>query len=222
MPEKQRILGRTVKEPFSIQRNFDHYTTPNFLSPKRMSSYGHQYALAMNTNCSTFLNIGSANWILSSLLKQQNKFVIDLDIDLSINPNVLGSLPKLPFPNNSFEVVMCFQVLEHLPFIMLEDCLKELCRISSKFITLSLPDQTSSYYEKIKKLIYFLVHNPRKWYRFNKKQIDPEHFWEIGINGISYSKIETIITDLNIIANTHFRNELFNYHHFFLLEKQDI
>ena len=222
IPLQQGVLGRTGKKPFSLQRNHAHYTTPSYLSPRRMSSYGHQYALAMSTKCSTFLNIGSANWILSTLLTQQKKFVIDLDIDLATNPHILGSLPYLPFLDNSIEAVLCFQVLEHLPFIIFIDCIKELSRIAKKSIIISLPDRTLLKADKVKRLIYLLVHNPRKWYRYNKVNIDPEHFWEIGINGVSDSVILNIIAGLEINVVSHYRNELFDYHHFFLLEKQDL
>ena len=221
MLQKREALNRSEEKPFGLQRNHNYYISSKYLSPKRMSSYGLQYRLAINTNCSTFLNIGSANWILTTFLTQQGKYVVELDIDNATNPSVLGLLPYLPFEDSSFEVVMCFQVLEHLPFNLLANCMNELRRITSHYIIISLPDQTLTIYEKIKRFIYILIHNPKNLYLFNKKFIDQEHFWELGINGVSFDNIKKISEDLKINITSHFRNNLFDYHHFILLEKMN-
>jgi len=73
---------RTEKKPFEIQKKSIEYYQPKYLKPNRMSSYGYQLKLAMDTNGSTFLNIGSGNEILSFILKKNNKYIIDLDIDI--------------------------------------------------------------------------------------------------------------------------------------------
>ncbi len=219
MSKRRKVLGRSEKQPHRLQRNSDYYLTPKYLSPERMSSYGHQYNLAMNTGCSSFLNVGSANWILHSLLFKQGKFVSDLDIDLSTTPDVIGSIVNLPLKDFSFEVVMCYQVLEHLPFFTFEQSLRELRRVSSKFIIISLPDRSLSRFEKAKRFLYILVRNPRNLHLLRKKIIDPEHFWEIGRNGVTLDRVLNVFLDLNIKILSHFRNRHFDYHHFFLLEK---
>ncbi len=56
------------------------------------------------------------------------------DIDFSLN---LEEVP-FPFDSNSFETVICFDVLEHLENI--HAVFDDLCRISSKSIVISLPN----------------------------------------------------------------------------------
>jgi len=37
-----------------------------------------------------------------------------LDIDKRLNPDFVGSVLELPFVDKSFEVIACYEVLEHL------------------------------------------------------------------------------------------------------------
>ena len=39
-----------------------------------------------------------------------------LDISEGLQPDYVGSVTSMPFDDNSFELVICAQVLEHLPF----------------------------------------------------------------------------------------------------------
>ncbi len=48
-----------------------------------------------------------------------------------------GSVDQLPFHGGSFDLVICTEVLEHLPQPM--QALDELCRVSRRFVLLSVP-----------------------------------------------------------------------------------
>ena len=50
-----------------------------------------------------------------------------------------GDIYRLPFKDNSFEVVMCTEVLEHLEEP--ERALKELIRVSKKYLVVSVPNE---------------------------------------------------------------------------------
>ena len=56
----------------------------------------------------------------------------------------LGDISSLPFNDNQFDCVSCLEVIEHLPVPIYETALKELCRISKKYVIISVP-----YAEKI-------------------------------------------------------------------------
>ena len=50
-----------------------------------------------------------------------------------------GSIYKLPYQNNSFDLVLCTEVLEHLQNP--EQALKELVRVSKKYLVISVPNE---------------------------------------------------------------------------------
>jgi len=54
---------------------------------------------------------------------------------------VAGSIVDLPFPDRSFDVVGCFEVLEHLPDDLPRRALSELARVSRRAVVLSVPHE---------------------------------------------------------------------------------
>ncbi|MGH2617700.1 MAG: class I SAM-dependent methyltransferase [Thermomicrobiales bacterium] len=54
---------------------------------------------------------------------------------------VAGSVVALPFPDQSFDVVGCFEVLEHLPGDLPRQALSELARVARQGVVLSVPHE---------------------------------------------------------------------------------
>ena len=54
---------------------------------------------------------------------------------------VVGSVVELPFPDRSFDVVGCFEVLEHLPGDLPRRALSELARVARQAVVLSVPHE---------------------------------------------------------------------------------
>ena len=54
---------------------------------------------------------------------------------------VVGSIVDLPFPDRSFDVVGCFEVLEHLPGDLPRRALSELARVARRAVVLSVPHE---------------------------------------------------------------------------------
>jgi 2-polyprenyl-3-methyl-5-hydroxy-6-metoxy-1,4-benzoquinol methylase len=52
---------------------------------------------------------------------------------------VQGSVYELPYEDNSFDLVLCTEVLEHLDNP--KDALKELARVSKKYLVISVPNE---------------------------------------------------------------------------------
>ena len=50
-----------------------------------------------------------------------------------------GSIYKLPYKDNAFDLVLCTEVLEHLD--KPQDALKELVRVSKKYLVISVPNE---------------------------------------------------------------------------------
>jgi SAM-dependent methyltransferase len=54
---------------------------------------------------------------------------------------VTGSIADLPFPDRSFDVVGCFEVLEHLPDELPRQALYELARVARHAVVVSVPHE---------------------------------------------------------------------------------
>jgi len=69
---------------------------------------------------------------------------VALEIAASTNPEarfVAGSVADLPFPSRSFDIVGCFEVLEHLPGDLPRQALAELARVARQAVVLSVPHE---------------------------------------------------------------------------------
>lgn len=51
------------------------------------------------------------------------------------------SIEKLPFPSEGFDMVTCFEVLEHLPYNVFSRSVSEIERVSRKYIAVSVPNR---------------------------------------------------------------------------------
>ena len=69
---------------------------------------------------------------VARILRDANVQVTTLDIQADLKPDVLGSVERIPLPDHSFDISICCQVLEHLPFDQFETCLKELHRVARR------------------------------------------------------------------------------------------
>lgn len=61
------------------------------------------------------LDIGCGTKPYYPLFKKYAKKYIGLDMVKEKTVDVIGSIDKIPFPDNSFDVCLCTQVLEHVP-----------------------------------------------------------------------------------------------------------
>jgi len=61
-------------------------------------------------------------------------------IEASLVPNLvtLGDIKQIPYPDNSFDLVICIDVLEHLNLEEIPIAIKELIRVSNKYILCSI------------------------------------------------------------------------------------
>jgi len=186
---------------------------------ERWVSYWHQIDEVMKLKTGEVLEIGPGNNFVTDYLRNLGIKVKTLDIKEENKPDVIASVLAIPFSDNSFDSVLCAEVLEHLPFDNFTKALEELKRVAKKNIIISLPHWGWLFYAKLKlpliseKKIYF------KLSLFNKHTPGGEHFWEIGKNGITINKIKNIIKENNLKIKKEFLDPDSPYHHFLILEK---
>lgn len=185
---------------------------------ERWVSYWHQIDEIAKLNPIEVLEIGPGNNFVTNYLRNLEINVKTLDIKEENKPDVVGSVLALPFADNSFDTVLCAEVLEHLPFENFSNALAELKRVARKSIVLSLPHWGWLFYLKIKlpllgeKKIYF------KFSGIAEHKLG-EHCWEIGKKGFAAKKIKNMIIETDLKIKKEFLDPDSPYHHFFILEK---
>ena len=103
-------------------------------------------------NSSNILDVGCGegivtNYLTNKLSIKENRIAgLDIESNLlriakSINPRVQfyrGSVYELPFQDNSFDLVLALEILEHLEFP--ERAIRELNRVSNNWVIISVPN----------------------------------------------------------------------------------
>ncbi|MCW3995865.1 MAG: class I SAM-dependent methyltransferase [Candidatus Bathyarchaeota archaeon] len=184
-------------------------------------SYWHQILETFKTNKNSVLEVGIGNKFVSNYLNRFGFEVITVDILKGFKPLINSSILNLPFEKNSFDVVLCCEVLEHLPFKNLKNALLELNRVVTTKAIISLPDVTP--------YISINVHCPLGGIQkimglpnvFQREQIfDGQHHWEIGKKGYPIQKICQIMNESGFSVCNTYRVIENPYHRFFILSKK--
>lgn len=205
---------------FKPQVEPSHYFRKEYDSKGRFISYWHQINELMELEPRSILEIGIGNGLVANYLKRRGFNVTTMDIDERLNPDKVGSVLDIPFRDGSFEVVACFEVLEHLPWDDVPKALSEIRRVSSRYAILSLPDSTKAYrldiqvpkIGELKKLM------PLPRLQAPKHVFDGEHYWEIGKAGYPLRKVMGEMRSAGFEIRKTYRIFEMPYHRFFVLE----
>jgi ubiquinone/menaquinone biosynthesis C-methylase UbiE len=203
------------------QVNPIQYDSQVYDSKERFISYWHQINEILSLKPKNVLEIGIGNGFVSKYLKSKGLNIITIDIDERLKPDVVGNGFRIPFIDRTFEIVACYELLEHLQYQNFCPVLKELCRVSKRNIIISLPDVTTVYRLNIElpriSPIKILIPHPLP--RPVQHAFDGEHYWEIGKKGFSLKKIVGDIRKTGIKILKTYRVFEFYYHRFFVLER---
>lgn len=198
------------------------YFSESYDSKERFISYWHQIHEIVKLNPEKVLEVGVGNGFVSEYLRKRGIDVITLDIDEGLNPDIVGNVISMPLQDNSFDVVACYEVLEHLPYERFHQALREIFRVSKLHAVLSLPDVARVYRYSIhipkigyKKILFSLPRLRKQVHKF-----DGEHYWEIGKAGFPLNKIIRDIKSAGFIIHKTYRVFEHPYHRFFILKKR--
>lgn len=113
------------------------------------------------------LDVGCGDCFLKEFIKSDY-----IGVDKSGNPNVKLDISKgLPFGDESFETVACFDVLEHLDNIHFG--FNELCRVSKKYVIITLPNM----YEWRFRILFLLGKPLSEKYKLSEQETLDRHRW---------------------------------------------
>ena len=204
-----------------IQVEIDHYFNASYDSKGRFCSYWHQINEVISLNPKKVLEVGIGRGFVSNYLKERNINIITLDVDKRLTPDIIGNILNMPFEDNSFDVVTCYEVLEHQPYKDFYKALSEIFRVSNSHAILSLPDvgRVYRFNVRVPKLgeIRRLIQLPRL--KKPPHEFDGEHYWEIGKAGYPLSRIIDSIQKIGFKIESIYRVFENPYHRFFVLKK---
>jgi 2-polyprenyl-3-methyl-5-hydroxy-6-metoxy-1,4-benzoquinol methylase len=207
------------------QSNEAYYPSSDYEVPKaNFISYWHQINEVLKTKPKTFLEIGVGEGLVSNYLKRKKINVTTFDIDKKLNPTVTGEVQKLSkyFKENSFDTVLCAEVLEHLPFSYFEKSLREIHKVTKKNVIISLPHHALQFLLHIKiPLIRPIILTMRIPFPFHHKWKEGHaHYWEIGWKGYPLERVKKEMSRYFKIKKVYPVPEK-PYHWFFILEARN-
>ncbi len=224
---------QSVKDQFEVQVSKDHYFE-NYDNLGRFISYYYQSSFAIDLNPSNVLEIGIGNKTVYNYLTQCNIKVDTLDFDKSLNPDFVNDVRDMSkIDDNSYDLVMACEILEHIPWDDIPKALNELSRTSKRYVLISVPhcafviqnvfvlpllqSFVKEPFFKLSLSIPLFLYKPK--FGNETKFYHEEHYWEIGMRGYSLRKIKRELRKNFNIIKTH-RPVMNPYHHFFVLEKK--
>lgn len=216
-----------MKKKSSFQHQVDkaHYFREHYFSLNIFLDYYHQINLTLKTNPQKILEIGIGNGSTSLFLKNFGLDVTTCDFDESLNPDIVADIRNLPLKDESFDTIIAFEVLEHLPFADFTKILAELNRTTKKNVILSIPYSCISFdfvfrflAPKIFRILPLSFRIPYSFFT-SKNTPNKEHYWAMGRKGYSKKKVLSLIQKYFKIKK-HFSGVLNSQHYYFILEKK--
>lgn len=200
------------------------YHSPAYDSKARFGSYWHQIQEVLPLRPESVLEIGIGNGFVSDYLRKRGVAVTTLDIDPRLDADLVASTTAIPLSRNTFDIVVCCEVLEHLPFESLSDAMREIHRITTRRAVLSIPDCTRTCGFEIwipwARRRQILLQLP--YLRPPGHQATITHKWEIGTAGYPLQAVQECIRRAGFQIRTTYRVFENPYHRFFVLTPAEI
>lgn len=100
---------------------------------------------AIPSDCASVLDVGCGDGRVTDLVAARNTRTVGCDLSPEALRHVRASctvarIEQLPFRDAGFDLVLCSEVLEHLPSTTYTQALQEIARVSSKYILVTVPN----------------------------------------------------------------------------------
>ena len=143
-----------------------------------------------------------------------------------MNPDIVGSVTDIEkIVDKKYDCILCCQVLEHLPFEMLDNVLSQFQKITNKNVIISLPNNdfrliTAKVFLPFIRNFSFKILFPKFWHRHFRleKEGFGEHYYEVGaFKECKDKNIRKIMNQYFQIVNKF--NPIENVYHIFYILK---
>lgn len=214
---------QTAYTRLSTNNQSSHF---EYLSKRRMISFYNQQRLlkALGSQVHNVLEVGIFQSLFTEILRQQGYQVTTADNDPELNPDIVLDLTQ-PFnlEANCYDVIVLFQVLEHIPYDQFEKAVQRLAGSTRRYLIISLPYASKYLHLSINTTLIpgyprnLFLQIPRFW--SNTPLTPDEHYWEIGLKDYPLRRIQASLRAASLNIRREFQDPLQPYHYFFVLEK---
>lgn len=204
------------------QVNSSHYDFGPYMTRERWNSLYSQLSEILSLHPKNVLEIGPGPGVVRDIACKSGVDFKTIDIDPELKPDYVASATKLPLPATSYDIVCAFQMLEHLPYNDALAAIREMSRVSKRYIIISLPNalptwRYSFFIPKVGQVSFAI---PKPLMKRRKHIFNGEHYWEINKAGFDTRKVMSdieacsggkIVKSYRLWENT--------YHHFIIIDK---
>lgn len=167
-----------------------HYFDRKYLKRERMFSFVEQIELVKKyaEPAHSILEVGKGNGFVSNFLMDYLGYqsVKTVDVNKDLQPDFVDDIiaPK-QLTENSFDVITCYEVLEHMPFEMSVQAVQNMVKFARKYVLISVPDMR--YFFSLRATLFgtlpIMMGRLLSTRRFlnPRKKFGSDHYWEIGL-----------------------------------------
>jgi hypothetical protein len=197
-----------------------HYNWSSYHGNKgRFVSYWHQIDEVLALSPQTCMEIGVGSGLVRTTLRQFGVRVTCVDLDAGLGVDRTGDVRALPARDDEFDVVLCSQVLEHIPWADVPQAVSEIRRVCSGHAVISVPQSGHSLRlllemprVAVDRAVRLPARRPHRW--------DGQHYWQVGAHGARKSDVmQALRADGGFELVKTYAPHDYLYHRFFVLRK---
>lgn len=213
--------GRSFDEEASLPQ--ERYFASDYIERKQFDAFISQILAVTSLRPGKILEIGPGNGFVSGYFRAAGYQVTTFDINANLKPDVVGNIVEIDrfFAEKAFDLILCAEVLEHLPFEHFDTILAKFRSLTNNHVVITLPRRHRILLDlRIHlKLPFVKAIDLNIFYRIPDRQKWEGHHWEIDYHPtFSLSKITDVMKKHFIVKRT-FPDERVRHHQFFILEK---
>lgn len=174
------MLARGESREKSVAR--EEYFSAGYFAHAQLLSLSQQIHDIYALQPTSILEIGPGNGFVSTYLRRAGFEVVTADINPALEPDICAPLSEIPQHLNGrrFDLVVCCEVLEHMPFEQFEPNIKTLRTLGDR-LYMTLPNYRKAFGIGGLLRLPRMPHKAFSWYFTfrQKRKLTDQHFWEV-------------------------------------------
>jgi SAM-dependent methyltransferase len=201
-----------------IQVPPEHYDWSTYNIKGRWVSYWHQVTEVVSAGATSVLEIGTGTGTVRDTLRNLGIAVTVVDIDAALGVDRVGDVRSLPAADGEFDVVLCSQVLEHVPWDDVPQAVAELRRVCRTHAIVSIPQSgvdvgvTVTLPQLGTRRLAARINSP--W----RHRFDGQHYWQVCARGHGRRVVRDTLSE-GFALEREFTVPELTFHRFYVLRK---